>query len=77
MSQRSRRSYPNSIRFQRQPGAAVRQTAPLPAAPHRRTPPGQTMYSMRIGRGCVRIERITTWTGARSGLRCILVALAC
>ena len=25
MSQRSRRSYPNSIRFQRQPGAAVRQ----------------------------------------------------
>ena len=25
MSQRSRRSYPNSIRFQRQPGATVRQ----------------------------------------------------
>ena len=25
MSQRSRRSFPNSVRFQRQPGAAVRQ----------------------------------------------------
>ena len=48
----------------------------LPAAPHRRTRRVNHVFTMRIGRGCVRIERVTTWTGARSGLRCILVALA-